>query len=118
LTKKASRPDYPKHELFGALIFKNPALNNYYRTIEAMITQDRESASIVGLNDKNTPNDSTLRRYFADLTLEKIELVQECLLNALQSLDHAKGCIIALDSPPIEAHCKVSIKRRKNYKNP
>ena len=118
LTKKIGRPDYPEHALLGALVLKNLALNSSYRTVEAMISQDSELARLVGFDDGDTPSDSTLRRYFADLTLEKIRMVQECLLKSLQALDYAKGRIIALDSTPMDAHCRSPTKRGRKAKDP
>ncbi|MHA1380727.1 MAG: hypothetical protein ACTSRG_20350 [Candidatus Helarchaeota archaeon] len=86
LIKKVGRPDHSEHALFGALVLKNLALNSSYRTVEAIISQDSELARLIGFNDRDTP--------------------------ALQALGHAKARIIALDSIPIDAHCKVPMKRR------
>ncbi|MHA1382537.1 MAG: transposase [Candidatus Helarchaeota archaeon] len=117
LTKKIGRPDYPEHALFVALILKSLALNSSFRTIEAMIYQDRELARLMGFDEGNTPSDSTSRRYFADLTLKKIQLVQEHLLSSLQALGYTKGRIIAEDSTPIDAHCKVPTKKESGAKD-
>ncbi|MHA1300544.1 MAG: hypothetical protein ACTSO9_14085 [Candidatus Helarchaeota archaeon] len=69
-------------------------------------------------DEGNTPSDSTLRLYFADLTLKKIQIVQECLLKSLQALGYAKVRIIAEDSTPIDAHCRVPTKKGGRAKDP
>ena len=118
LTKKVGRPDYPERALFGALVLKSLALSSSFRTAEATLSQDAELARLIGFDDQNTPSDSTLRRYFSDLTLRKIEIVQERLLKELQALGYAKGRVIALDSTPIGAYCKVPTKRGQAAKDP
>ncbi|MHA1384424.1 MAG: transposase [Candidatus Helarchaeota archaeon] len=117
MTKKIGLPDYPEHALFGALILKSLALNSSFRTIEATISQDRDLARLMGFDERNTPSDSTLRRYFADLTLKKIQLVHVHLLRSLQALGYAKGCIIVEDSTPIDAHCRMPTKKGSGAKD-
>jgi len=90
LTKKVGRLDYLENALFGVLVLKNLALNSSFRTIEAIISQDSELAMLIGFDDWDTPSESILRRYFSALTLEKIEMAQDCLLKALQALAHPK----------------------------
>jgi len=118
LIKKAGRPDYPEHALSGALVLKSSALNISSGTTEAITSQDSELTILIGFNDWNTSNDSTLRYFFSDITLEKIKMVQNSLLKALQALGYTKARIIALDSTPIDSHCKVPMKRRKPAKDP
>ncbi|MHA1384615.1 MAG: hypothetical protein ACTSR3_12750 [Candidatus Helarchaeota archaeon] len=70
----------------------------------------------MGFDEGNSPSDSTLRRYFADLTLKKIQLVQEHLLSSLQALDYTKGRVIAEDSTSIDAHCRMPTKKGSGAK--
>lgn len=115
---KFGRPKPPAPALFAALVLKNLALNSSFRTIEAMITQDSELAEILGFDPKCHPSDSVLRRFFAQLELKDIRFVQAQLLQELRALGYAQGRIIALDSTPIEAHCRPPTKKRPIPKDP
>jgi len=115
---KVGRPKPPAHALFAALVLKNLALNSSFRTIEAMLAQDSELAELLGIDPKCPPSDSALRRFFAQLELKDIRIVQAHLLRELRALGYAQGRIIALDSTPIEAHCRPPTKKRPIPKDP
>jgi len=117
-TSNVGRPKPPAHALFAALVLKNLALNSSFRTTEAMIAQDPELAEILGFGPKYRPSDSALRRFFAQLELEDIRVVQAQLLEELRALGYAQGRIIALDSTPIEAHCRPATKKGPPPKDP
>ncbi|MHA1279889.1 MAG: transposase [Candidatus Helarchaeota archaeon] len=104
------RPKYPAHALFGALVLKNLALNNSFRSVEAMLLQDSELTSFIGFNPVNHPSDSAMRRSFAELELKAIYAVHAQLLWELRALGYAHGRIIAEDSTPLEAYCRAPTK--------
>jgi len=101
----------PAHALFGALILNNLALNSSFRTTEAMLKQDPELAALVGFSPEDPLSDSVLRRFFASLKLEEIQTSHALLLKELRALGYAHGRIIALDSTPIDAHCRPPTKK-------
>lgn len=116
--REVGRPKFPEDALFKALILKNLAFNSSFRTIEAMITQDPELAEILGFTPLKVPSDSVLRCFFAGLKLTGIQTIHNHLLKELRALGHAQGRMIALDSTPIEAHCKKPTKKGTSAKDP
>ena len=117
-TSKVGRPKPPAHALFAALVLKNFALNSSFRTTEALLAQDPELAELLGFDPKCPPSYSAMRRFFAQLELQDIRIVQAHLLQELRALGYAQGRIIALDSTPIEAHCRPPTKKRPIPKDP
>ncbi|MHA1428437.1 MAG: transposase [Candidatus Helarchaeota archaeon] len=59
-----------------------------------------------------------MRCFFARLNLTEIQTIHNHLLKELRALGYAQGRIIALDSTPIEAHCKKPTKKGAPVKDP
>ncbi|MBD3226967.1 MAG: transposase [Candidatus Lokiarchaeota archaeon] len=117
-TKKVGRPKFPKHALFGALVLKFLALNASYRTVEAMLNNDGELASLMAFAKNNIPSDSTLNQFFAKLTLKDIYTINSELIKRLQAHGYVWGNFIALDSTPIESFCRHPTKTNPETKDP
>ena len=116
-TNKIGRPKFPRSALFKALLLKFLALNASYRTIEAILSKNKELAELMGFKENNVPSDSTLRQFFSEISLKELNKINEILLGELHALGYAKGRVIALDSTPIDAYCRAPTKRGMECKD-